>query len=230
VSSLFDIPAQLVMLLSLAASTAAHEPADTGVLARGAAPSTVAVVPLGGPMRFSEHAWLQALYENPGQSDGHAASIFLTTSGRYYVPTAADRTKVLDARNDAPLAAKVARAAAKRNAAVLQAALRRGPTVAELYIAHVLGPAPAIVLLKAADATPDMPLIEGFPGLAASLAESGDARSLTVGQFHRRLGEVLRGPPRLVAIGLKPSLDVAPRADTPWRANVEVAKAEGATQ
>lgn len=229
-SSLFDIPAQLAMLLSLAASTASYEPADAGLLARAVAPSAVAVEPLGGPMRFSERAWLQALYDNPGQSDGHASSVFVTTSGRYYVPTAADRSKILDARNDAPLATKVARAAAERHAAVLHAALRRGPTAAELYIAHILGSASAIIFLKAADATPDMPLVEGFPGLAASLAETGDARSMTVEQFHRRLCEVLRGPPRLVAIGLKPAIDEVPNAATSWQAKVEVARAEGAAQ
>ncbi len=226
-SLLFDIPAQLAMLLSLAASGAVHEPAGTAMRAPLASPAVVAAEPLGGPMRFGERAWLQALYENAAQSGGYASSVFVTSSGRFYVPTADDRRKILDARNDAPLASRVARAAAERNAACLRGALRRAPSAADLFVAHVLGAASAIAFLKAVDDTPDMPLRAGFPALAASLQDSSAdaARPIAVGQFYRQLSGVLRAPPRLVAIGLKPISD-APRDDAAWQAKVEVAKAE----
>lgn len=229
-SSLFDIPAQLAMLLSLAASTAAYEPAATGLRARPAPPAAVTAAPLAGPMRFGERAWLEALYENPGQSGGYAASVFVTTNGRFYVPTLGERTKILDARNDAPLATRVARAAAERNATVLRSTFQRVPTPADLYIAHVLGPASAITFLRAVEAAPDMPLLDGFPALAAGLADAGDAKAMTVGQFHRQLRGVLRELPRLVAIGLKPSLDGQPGPDVSWQATVDMAKAERVPQ
>lgn len=229
-SSLFDIPAQLAMLLSLTASTAAYELATSGLKARPAPPATVAAEPLTGPMRFSERAWLEALHENPGQSDGYAASVFVTTSGRFYVPTSVDRTKILEARNDAALATRVARTAAERNAFVLRAALKRVPAAADLYVAHVLGPASAITFVKAVEAAPDMPLLDGFPALAASLVEPKDAGAMTVGQFHRQLRSVVRELPRLVAIGLKPSLDEAPTPGASWQAKVGFAEAERVAQ
>lgn len=177
-------------------------------------------------MRFGERAWLQALQESPGQSGGYGSRVFVTSSGRYYVPTAEDRGKILEARNDARLAAGVARAAADRNAARLKLALGRAPSPADLYVAHIVGPVSAIAFLRSVDKTPELPLREAFPGLQASLRDGGNeaASPVTVREFHRQLREVLREHPRLVAIGLKPMLDEAP-AEGAWQAKVDVAEA-----
>jgi hypothetical protein len=224
--SLLDIPAQLAMLLSLAASNAAPDGMHMDPRALSEPPLVVAAEPLEGPMRFGERAWLRALQENPAQSGGYGSRVFVTSSGRYYVPTTEDRRSILEARNDGPLAAGVARAAADRNAARLQMALGRAPCAADLYVAHVIGSASAIAFLRAVDKTPDLPLREAFPGLQASLRDvSADgAAQVTVHEFYRRLREVLREHPRLVAIGLKPMLDEALPAGA-WQAKVDVAEA-----
>lgn len=230
------------MLLSLAASTAGHEPTAAAVAAEFAAAPDVAIVaePLEGPLRFGEGAWLRALHENPGEAgaDGYSGSVFVTSGGRFYVPTASDRRRILDARNDVVLAARVARAAADRNAVRMHAALHRTPTAGDLYIAHVFGPEVAISLLETAGKSPDVELKERFPELAGIGQEGADASAapMTVGQFYRRLSGALREPPRLIAIGLKPGVADAPRQDllaeraqdpkVAWQTQVNVAKAD----
>ncbi len=214
------------MLLSLAASNAAPGGMHVDTRVVSEPPPIVAAEPLEGPMRFGERAWLQALQENPTHSGGYGSRVFVTSSGRYYVPTAEDRRRILEARDDAQLAAEVARAAAERNAARLQKALGRPAFAADLYVAHVVGPVSAIAFIRAVEKTPDLPLREGFPGLSATLRDNAaDAASpVTVREFYRRLREVLREHPRLVAIGLKPMLDEAPTAGA-WQAKVDVAEA-----
>jgi len=216
-SSLFDVPAQLALVLSLAASTAGNEP-PTALVAENAAPAaSLAMTPetLEGPLRFGERAWLRALKEGPGEAgaDGYAARIFITSGGRFYVPTAVERRRILDARHDAALAARVARAFAESNARRMRTALGRAPTAGDLYAAHVLGPEAAISLVKAAAEAPDDVVSKTFPEVASALPELSSARanSMTVGQFYRRLSGALREPPRLVAIGLKPTMADAPR-------------------
>lgn len=242
-SSLFDVPAQLAMLLSLAASTAATEPsAEVAELAAPAADAAIVSEPLDGPLRFGERAWLRALHENPKEAEACGARVFVTSGGRFYIPTPADRSRILAARNDPLLAARVARTAADRNAVRMRTALHRSPTAGDLYIAHVFGAETAIGLLKAASQAPDAALKTRFPALASNAAElSGDGGKapITVGQFYRRLSGALREPPRLVAIGLRPTVADAPREDltaeqeegtktVAWQAQVNVAKADRA--
>ncbi len=95
------------MLLSLAASTAATDSSAVSVAAEHAAPvADVAVVsePLEGPLRFGERAWLRALHENAKEAETIGARVFVTSGGRYYVPSPNDRDRILAARNDAELA------------------------------------------------------------------------------------------------------------------------------
>ena len=216
-SSLFDVPAQLALVLSLAASTAGNESPTVPVAETAAPAASVAMTPerLEGPLRFGERAWLRALKEGPAEAGAgsYAARIFITSGGRFYIPTAVERRRILDARHDAALAARVARTFAESNARRLHAKLGRAPTAGDLYIAHVLGPEAAIGLVKAAAHTPEDALAKTFPELANALAELSSQRPtpMTVGQFYRRLSGVLREPPRLVAIGLKPTVADAPR-------------------
>jgi hypothetical protein len=244
-SSLFDVPAQLAMLLSLAASTAAPEPsAGMAEFATPAADIAMVSEPLKGPMRFGERAWLRALHENAKEAETIGARVFVTSGGRYYMPSPNDRDRILAARNDTEVAARIARAGAERNAARMRAALRRSPTAGDLYIAHVFGAATAIRLLKAVGEAPDAALTKRIPELAGSAAElSGDSANapITVGQFYRRLSGALHEPPRLVAIGLRPTVADAPREDLAaeleegaktiaWQAQVNVAKADRRAQ
>jgi hypothetical protein len=123
----------------------------------------------------------------------------------------------------------------------MHAALHRKPTAGDLYIAHVFGSEAAISVLKAAGEAPEIALETRFPALAANAAETEAASQapVTVGQFYRRLAGAVTEPPRLVAIGLRPTLVEAPsRSAEPeagvkaidWQAKVNVAKADRRTQ
>ncbi|MFA6139749.1 MAG: hypothetical protein WC684_03420 [Hyphomicrobium sp.] len=239
-SSLFDVPAQLAMLLSLAASSAA--PGPTAAVLVTVVPADVMPLaePLEGPLRLGERSWLRALHEDPAEAEAIAGRVFVTSGGRYYVPTAADRNRILEARADPAIATRVARAAAERNAARMHAVLHQRLTAGDLYIAHVFGAEAAISLLTAAGEAPEAELQKRFPALAASTAgiEPGLSAPVTVGQFYRRLAGAVSEPPRLVAIGLRPTLAEEPRriavpeesATVDWQANVNVAKADRRTQ
>ena len=242
-NSLFDVPAQLAMLLSLAASTATTDP-PAAVAEIAAPPADVAAIsqPLGGPLRFSDHTWMRALRENGQEADAHGARVFVTSGGRYYVPPPSDRSRVFAMRNDAEFAARIAWATATRNVGRMHAALHRAPTAGDLYIAHVFGAEMAISLLDTAARDPDAAFDKRFPELAGASALGGEIKGpITVGQFYRRMSRALHEPPRLIAIGLRPTLADARRPDlavereagnstVDWLATVEVVKTDRRTQ
>ena len=243
-SSLFDVPAQLALLLSLAVSTAATEPSIRREVAAPAAATAPLAEPPEGSFRFGEHAWLRALHENAHVAEAIGARVFVTSGGRYYLPTPADRPRVMAARADDDFAARIAYSAAVRNAAVMRVVLHRAPTAGDLYIAHVFGASTAIELIQAVDEAPDVALEQRFPTLIGSASamsnESKDA--VTVARFYQRLSGALREPPRLVAIGLDLKSRGQQRQDAgssspgttamAWQAKVEaeVAKSEKRTQ
>ena len=124
----------------------------------------------------------------------------------------------------------------------MHAALHRAPTAGDLYIAHVFGATTAISLLDTVGRDPDAAFDKRFPELAGAAALSAEIKGpITVGQFYRRLSGALHEPPRLVAIGLRPTLADAPRPDlaveqeasnktVDWLATVEVVKADRRTR
>jgi hypothetical protein len=233
-SSLFEIPAQLAMLLSLAASAAGHDtPLDASKTFPASPPELVEAIE--GPLRFTERGWMRALYENQGEADGLGARIFVTSGGRYYVPVTSDRRRILDARQDTEIATRVTAAAAQRDATRIRRAVKRAPAATDLYIAHVFGPDTAISLMQMVAARPDTPLSKSFPQLAAipEVRQTGD---VTVSQFYRRLNKALPEPPRLVAIGIVQIVadhpydgsmaEMTPRDSiVAWQAKVDVAGA-----
>ncbi len=146
-SSLIDVPAQLALLLQLAAATAGSAgpgPQPAVEAAIPASQTAIVLAPLEGPFRFSERIWLRALKEGvPGPDTAEiAGSIFRTSSGRYYVPAAAERSRILRARGDTELAARVARAFAQRNAERMSVALRRCRALASCTSPTCSGPKP----------------------------------------------------------------------------------------
>ena len=198
-SSLLDVPAQLALVLSLAASSAGNDPPaappQTAVVAPAQAPFDLHA--LEGPFRFSEDIWLRALREGlpagEGQAD-YSGRIFKTSSGRFYVPSAAERRRILDARLNAALAKRVAETFAQNNALRMRAALRRRPTAGDLYIAHVFGPEAAISFIELVDAKPQEIAARQMPELAQSapglLYEAG--APLTLAQVYKRLTDPMR--------------------------------------
>lgn len=228
---LFEVPAELAMLLSLATATVGAGAASGDIYFPQVEPAAIVAEPLEGPMQFGERAWLKALYENPQVSPGYSSRVFVTTGGRFYVPTDSDRLRILAARNDDVLAARLAGAAAERNAVRLDATLGRPPCVTDLYVAHLIGPDAAIDFLKTVSATPAAPLASSFPVFAEILAriEPG-AAELSVGETYRRLAAGLRERPRLIAIGLKPGIGDAPNRLPSWKVKVDVAGVEATPQ
>lgn len=229
------------MLLSLAVSTPASAP--PGSMPEVAAPAAATAppsAPLEGPYRFGERAWLRALHENADVAETIGARVFVTSGGRYYLPSPADRPRVLAARRNNDFAARVAYSAAVRNAAVMRAALHRTPTAGDLYIAHVFGAPIAIELIQAVGETPDAALERRFPALSSGAAAmASDVKDVvTVAQFYRRLSGALGEPPRLVAIGLDVKPPALPTQDAvaagprttamAWQARVELAPSGGA--
>ena len=173
-SSLFDVPQQLVVILHLAAVSggdlAPHQAISTHVLERRAESED-------GTIAFSEQVWLRALKDGAGGDDLQplALRIFKTSGGRYYVPAEGERNRILAQRRDADLAGLVAFDFAKGNAVSIEAVTRRAPTVADLYLAHVLGPETVIELLLLAKQHPDDDLAARLPELGKMAPEMLDA-------------------------------------------------------
>ncbi len=190
------------MLLSLAVSTGSTEAPPSGhEVAAPPVATTPLAEPLKGSFSFTERAWLRALHENAEVAETIGARVFVTSGGRYYLPTPADRPRVMAARTDDDFAARIAYSAAVRNAAVMRSALHRAPTAGDLYIAHVFGAPTAIELIAAVDEAPDAALEQRFPTLLGPATTEGKD-AVTVGQLYRRLSGAVPEPPRLVAIGL----------------------------
>jgi hypothetical protein len=244
-SPLFDVPAQLALVLTLAAS-------GPGEGTRAAAPpvETVAVAPtqvlldfrqLEGPYRFSESNWLRALREDlPAVAalPAYSGRIFKTSSGRYYVPAATERRPILAARDNADLAARAAQAFAAHNASRLRIALRRPATAGDLYIAHVFGPEAAIAFIRQTEAAPNDPAARQAPDLVPSEPESESGTPpLTLAQLYNRLTDplrkfsrgttaqaALRAREQAAALDLKPTIaeatPPAPERPLAWHAEI----------
>jgi len=200
-SSLLDVPAQLALVLTLAGAGPGHgtppAPPPLETAAIEPAQTLLDPEPLEGPYRFSESNWLRALREDlpAGEAQAHYGDrIFRTSGGRYYVPSAGERRRVLDARANAALAGRVAEAFASDNAARMRVALHRPATAGDLYIAHVFGPEAAIGFIRLADARPNDLAAKQVPGLAQSAPELMPAGGapLTLAQLYKRLTEPMR--------------------------------------
>lgn len=129
-----------------------------------------------GLFQFVEKTWL-TLVERYGEKHGvpGAAALKQGQLG------ADQREALLSLRKDPELAARLAGELTRENSAILQAKLGRAPNSGELYAAHVLGPAGAVRLVRAAEAgAPDAAAL--FPNAAAAnqglfFDRSGAARS-----------------------------------------------------
>jgi hypothetical protein len=198
-SPLLEVPAQLALVLTLAASG----PSEGAPIAPPTSAAAIASTqlqltpePLEGPYRFSETSWLRALREDLPSSDPLAAfsgRVFKTSGGRYYVPDAADRGAILASRTNAALAGRVAETFAERNAARMRVALRRPLSGGDLLIAHVFGSDAAIALIRQVEAHPNDPAAQSAPDLISTAPEPETGTPpLTLAQLYNRLTEPMR--------------------------------------
>lgn len=204
VGSLLDIPAQLALLLSLAAAWNDQTPPGQPAPIAQPAFSGYASENREGPMRFSERSWLRALHGLPDEAERLGSRVFVTSGGRYYVPLPDARLNILAARKSARIASQIAQAAARANARRMAPLLKRPPVAADLYIAHIADVSTAVTLVAAVEKTPDQAIAGAAPQLAAAFGVAADATlaPLSVEQFYRRLIVATAAPPRLIALGL----------------------------
>lgn len=182
--SLFDVPHHLVMIYALAASG--------GEIERPAVPEKPALAATStSPSRMSEQVWLAAVQSGAGGDDmrGLRASIFKTTSGRFYVAAEAQRQRVPALRSDPGLAGRITFDLARTHAEALTLRLGREPTAAELYAAQALGVDTAASLIVAADKTPDVAATKIAPALSSELpaAETRSKTALTAAALWQKL-------------------------------------------
>ena len=244
-SSLFDVPAQLALALSLAASAGGGGAKPVLEPVAPAALDMFELTTIDGPLRFSDAMWFRALKETASGEDADdvAGSIFRTSGGRYYVPATAERRRILQKRFDAGLAARIARAFAEHNAEVMEEGLQRPPTPGELYIAHLFGPELALSFIKRVEAAPGKSAAKEMPELArlapALVFERG--APLSMGEVYDRLTENVKAVP--VPPAMKPSVAEPPATEISaaaaaamragrggWRPNVATASAQPPTQ
>lgn len=131
-----------------------------------------------GLFQFIERTWLMTVRRYGSEHGLGRLAARIDADGAVADP--ALRREILALRRDPEISARLAGELAKENAASLARALGRAPGAGELYAAHVLGPAGAARLVKAAAAgAPDAAAL--FPREAASnpwlFRENGAPRS-----------------------------------------------------
>jgi hypothetical protein len=156
-SSVLDVPVQLVVAFALAVSPAAPEgnhevgsfsvpQIEAGETSRaGSAPSHA----------MPEQLWLAAFRAHASE---HPLSrrIYKTTTGRYYVPAEPDRQLILALGADERVSGFIVRRVARDNAALLFDRLGRLPTAGELYVAHLFGVENAALALRGREVSSDV--------------------------------------------------------------------------
>ena len=140
--------------------------AESGLSAYARSPTSSAA----GLFQFVDQTWLRAVRRyGPGLGlAAEAGGIRIGADGRARVADPQWRAEILALRYDPMVAARLAGALTRENAAVLRAALGRPPTAGELYAAHLLGPRQALLLLSADRVTPAYPARTILPVAAAS--------------------------------------------------------------
>lgn len=164
-----EVPAALIMALTVAGSAGG----GGGQLARPDTSPSQARFSNDNPFRFDEQRWL-ATFRRHGAEIGRStlsARVFVTGSGRYYVPVATERAQVMALRDDIVIAGQLVHIAARRDAEAMTDRLGRPPTTAELLTAHLLGTDDAVTLLRLATAAPNTVLSSEMPTRALELPE-----------------------------------------------------------
>lgn len=178
-SSIVEVPFQLIMAFSLALSPASGEASRAHALASEVyeASTKAGRVAELDPYRFSEQIWLRALSERRDEPrfSGFCRRIFSTSAGRFYVPVPSERRELLALRRDPVVAGYVAERFAADNASRILEATGRAASAGELYIAHLIGPELAVRMIRALDDRGTEPLLRVVPD-AASKLEDGPIR------------------------------------------------------
>ena len=169
-SSFFEVPQQLILIFTLAVSGSGD---TTGFVTKPSFSATRPAMSAEDPLHFADQTWLSAIKEGAGGEElaRYAGRIFQTSSGRYYVPSEADRNLILNMRRDEDIARLIALDLARRNARKLQSRLGRPAKIADLYLAHSLGSDSAIRLIQSVERNPNAEVAALLPDLGERVPE-----------------------------------------------------------
>lgn len=123
-----------------------------------------------GLFQFIEQTWLGTMKQHGAEHGfgNYADAITVGNNGRYTVADAAMKQEILALRKDPTTAALMAGEMTSQVRGDMEAALGRGVSAGELYVAHFLGPKAAINMIKAAEATPKASAADMFPAAASA--------------------------------------------------------------
>jgi hypothetical protein len=121
-----------------------------------------------GLYQFIDQTWL-GLVKEKGDKYGLGwaqSAIARNSNGRLTVADNAQKTSILELRNNPEISANLAGEFARDNRAYLEQKTGRQPESVDLYLAHFLGPAGAAKFLNSMDGNPDAPAAPSFPQAA----------------------------------------------------------------
>jgi len=138
-----------------------------------------------GLFQFIEQTWLGTMHRH-GTAHGlsaYADAIKTGKDGRFMVPDKGIRQEILALRKDPQVASLMAGELTNDMSSEMGAALGRGVSAGELYVAHFLGPQAAVKMIKAAAETPTATAANLFPDAASANTrifynKGGEARSV----------------------------------------------------
>ena len=139
-----------------------------------------------GLFQFIEQTWLGTMRAHGGEHgfQSYADAIKLGKNGRFEVTDKGLRQEILALRKDPKAASLMAGELTNDMRGGMEAALGRGVSAGELYVAHFLGPQAAVKMVKAAAETPAAAAATFFPDAASAnrrifYDKTGGARSVS---------------------------------------------------
>ena len=131
-----------------------------------------------GPFQITERTWLELVkHHGAGVGRPDLAALVGTDAEGLATVAAENRARVLEARKDLDLSARLTAKLCDENRAGLSRKLGRPPSESEVRLAHFLGLGGAVKLIQAAVETPDASvrtlLPKAFAHNRATLSESG---------------------------------------------------------
>jgi len=152
-----------------------------------------------GLFQFTKSTWLQ-LIKLHGAKHGLSAfadMIEKNAKGEYTVADPEQRQHILNLRKDPALSSLIAGEYAQDNRHRLEKSLGRKVGSTELYLAHFLGPAGAVKLLKAKAENPEQAAAELVPHAAAknqTMFYDSDHSAQSVAALYDRIRMVMENP------------------------------------
>src|SRR5579859_5838418 len=151
-----------------------------------------------GLFQFTKGTWLQLVMLHGAKYGLAAFADMIEKNGHEYtIKDPEQRQHVLSLRKDPALSSLIAGEYAKDNRHWLEKSLGRKVGSTELYLAHFLGPAGAVKLLKAREENPDQAAANLVPHAAAknqTMFYDHDHSAQSVSALYDRVAQVMENP------------------------------------